>query len=203
MRILKHIPANAIQIRYIHPYYDREYDEEDNIVSEYIANEEQCTDVMRDMVWKVNDYNTPLYYRRRTRSLAQDDLVNYSDKIWRQNMHQETWNSEQMCSVRVKRFGRRIIFTKDEAWAYARWKKYRDKLTTSDRIRRDKNQRLFKYREDATKKLKYKEKLLKDARLTIADLEDMFGTFNESDPQSVTDWTMRGTLERIENERDE
>tara|TARA_R100000963_G_C4640045_1_gene103741 strand:- start:1006 stop:1497 length:492 start_codon:yes stop_codon:yes gene_type:complete len=163
---------------------------------------------MRDMVWKVNDYNTPLYYRRRTRSLAQDDLVNYSDKIWRQNMHQETWNSEQMCSVRVKRFGRRIIFTKDEAWAYARWKKYRDKLTTSDRIRRDKNQRLFKYREDATKKLKYKEKLLKDARLTIADLEDMFGTFNESDPQSVTDWAMRGTamrgtLERIENERDE
>ena len=49
MRILNWLPPHAQQIRYIHPHYEYQEDDEGNVVDEWLANEETCTDVWTDV----------------------------------------------------------------------------------------------------------------------------------------------------------
>ena len=78
MQILNWLPPHARQIRYIHPYYDHQEDEDGNVVDEWLANESTCTDVWKDVVEVVKKYKKPIYFRRRTQAIAKDMVTDYS-----------------------------------------------------------------------------------------------------------------------------
>ena len=61
MRLDKHLPPNAIQVRYVHPYYEGVYDDEDNFVEEYCTNESTATDVYK-LIRKAHREKQSYYY---------------------------------------------------------------------------------------------------------------------------------------------
>ena len=133
MKILELIPKGARQIRYIHPQYDYQEDDEGNVVDEYCLNEDTCTEVWNDCVWKVHRYKTPLYYRRRNNELAREDSRKYSYAIQGHNNRQDDW-SEACRFVRIRRLGRRVIFIHDENYMKKLWLKYKNKKYIKNKI---------------------------------------------------------------------
>ena len=107
MRILNWLPPHAQQIRYIHPYYEHQEDEEGNVVDEWLANEETCTNVWEDVVKVVKRTKRPIYFRRRTSQIAKDMVSDYSSRIMSQNSSRSEWNPDNRgCyPIRVKRLG--------------------------------------------------------------------------------------------------
>ena len=122
MKILELLPKGARQIRYIHPHYEYEEDDDGNVVDEYCVNEDTCTDVWYDCVHVVRKNKTPIYYRRRTSQLAKEDVLKYMDKILRHNSRRYEWDYN-CYSIRIKRLGRRVIFVYDEKYMKNLWLK--------------------------------------------------------------------------------
>ena len=114
MIIGKYIPDNAIQVRYIHPYY-----EEDEDGYRFIANE--ATDVWQ-LIAKVNETQQPIYFRRRTSEYAKHDVRRYNRDI---NVANRNTDFKDWYHVRCKKVGRRVLFVHDEVYwmkVYARYK---------------------------------------------------------------------------------
>jgi len=118
MRLDKHLPFKAIQIRYIHPYYEREYDDEDNCVGEYCANEDTFTDVYR-LIRKAHGKKQSYYYRRRTSELATEDVKRYRDWVDSQQVHEK----EPRFNIKVRKLGRRVVIEYNPEYARKIWKK--------------------------------------------------------------------------------
>ena len=137
MKILELLPKGARQIRYIHPHYEYQEDDEGNVVDEWCSNEDTCTDVWYDIVNKVHRNKTPIYYRRRTNLLAIEDVSRYSRDIIQHNDREDTWNSICKC-VRVRRLGRRVIFIYDEKYMKKLWDKKADKRKLKSKLFRKK-----------------------------------------------------------------
>ena len=118
MILSKHLPENAEYIRYIHPIY--EHDDED---SSYCVNEDNCTDVWYDCIRKVNDNKVPIYYRRRTSEFARIDVTDAQYRVRDSNK----WRNDftDCILVRVKKIGRRVLFTYEPAYTYKLWVKDR------------------------------------------------------------------------------
>tara|TARA_R100001594_G_scaffold137855_1_gene181143 strand:+ start:57 stop:608 length:552 start_codon:yes stop_codon:yes gene_type:complete len=128
MKILELLPKGARQIRYIHPHYDYQEDDEGNVVDEYCINEDICTNVWYECVDKVHKTKRAVYYRRRTNDLAKDDVRRYGYDIAIHNQNNETWGSEYCRYVRVRRLGRRVMFIYDEQHMKKIWLKTKRKL---------------------------------------------------------------------------
>ena len=79
MIIGKYIPENARQVRYIHPQYER--DENDD---EYIWNEDEMTDV-EGIIQTVSNDRIPVYYRRRLSDYAREDTRKWNRYINQNN----------------------------------------------------------------------------------------------------------------------
>ena len=75
MIIGKYIPENARQVRYVHPQYER--DENDD---EYIWNEDEMTDV-EHIIQTVSNDRIPVYYRRRLSDYAREDTRRWNKYI--------------------------------------------------------------------------------------------------------------------------
>ena len=126
MQILNWLPQHAQQIRYIHPYYEHETDEEGNVVNEWLANEDTCTDVWEDVVLEVKKTKRPIYFRRRTVNMAKDMVSDLSFQILDRNLDKDEWKPESSWGcypVRVKRLGRRVVFIYDEEYTFMMWNK--------------------------------------------------------------------------------
>ena len=108
MIIGKYIPENARQIRYIHPQYER--DEDDN---EYIWNEDEMTDVC-DLIYTVNKHKTPIYFRRRHSNYAREDTRRWNKFINNHNAREKHNQSIDYLYVRVKKVGRRVLIVYDK-----------------------------------------------------------------------------------------
>ena len=143
MKILELLPKGARQVRYIHPHYEYQEDDDGNIVDEYCVNENTCTDVWYDIINKVHKNKTPIYYRRRTNDLAKDDFRRYFYDIQSNNFNCDTWN-EHCRPVRVRRLGRRVIFIHDENHMKNLWLKNKKKKEITKKINNDKLKTLFK-----------------------------------------------------------
>ena len=143
MKILELLPKGARQVRYIHPHYEYQEDDDGNVVDEWCANEDTCTDVWYDIINKVNADKIPIYYRRRTNELAKDDFRKYFHDIQINNNNYDTWNT--YCRpVRVRRLGRRVIFIHDENHMKNLWLKNKKKKEITKKINNDKLKTLFK-----------------------------------------------------------
>jgi hypothetical protein len=117
MIIGKYIPDNALQVRYIHPYYDTDEDG-----YRYIANEDEATDVWQ-LIMDVNRTSKPLYYRRRISEYARDDVRRWNRSI--NDANRNTSDFTDWYYVRVKKVGRRVLIVHDLAYwmkVYARYK---------------------------------------------------------------------------------
>ena len=143
MKILELLPKGAMQIRYVHPHYEYQEDDEGNVVDEYCVNEDTCTDVWYDIINKVHKNKTPIYYRRRTNDLAKDDFRKYFYDIQSNNNSYDTWN-ERCRPVRIRRLGRRVIFIYDENHMKNLWLKNKKKKEIRNKINNDKLKTLFK-----------------------------------------------------------
>ena len=108
MIIGKYIPENARQIRYIHPQYER--DEDDN---EYIWNEDEMTDVC-DLIYTVNKHKTPIYFRRRHSNYAREDTRRWNQFINNHNARSKVNEFSDYLYVRVKKVGRRVLIVYDK-----------------------------------------------------------------------------------------
>ena len=117
MIIGKYIPDNAIQVRYIHPYYE---DDEDGY--RYMVNEDEATNVWH-LISKVNRTQQPIYFRRRTSEYAKQDVRRYNRDI--NDANRNTTDFKDWYHVRCKKVGRRVLFVHDEVYwmkVYARYK---------------------------------------------------------------------------------
>ena len=143
MQILNWLPPHARQIRYIHPYYEHQEDEDGNVVDEWLANESTCTDVWKDVVEVVKKYKKPIYFRRRTQAIAKDMVTDFSCRILERNLDKDEWKPEsrECYPIRVKRLGRRVLFIYDEEYTYMRWSKTKKMADIRKKIR---NNKLFK-----------------------------------------------------------
>ena len=127
MIIGKYIPENARQVRYIHPQYER--DENDD---EYIWNEDEMTDV-EHIIQTVSNDRVPVYYRRRLSDYAREDTRKWNRYINQINNHQKRMAEDDddfggdYLYVRVKKVGRRVLFVYD--------KQYWDKVLKSTTIK--------------------------------------------------------------------
>tara|TARA_R110002020_G_scaffold262422_1_gene476864 strand:- start:38 stop:613 length:576 start_codon:yes stop_codon:yes gene_type:complete len=146
MQILNWLPPHAQQIRYIHPHYEYQEDEDGNVVDEWLANEETCTNVWEDVVQVVKRTKRPIYFRRRTSQIAKDMVGDYSARIMVQNSSQSEWDPDNRgCyPVRVKRLGKRVIFLYDEEYTFIVWNKDKKTRATRIKIRNLKQKELFK-----------------------------------------------------------
>ena len=133
MKILELLPEGARQVRYIHPYYEYQEDDEGNVIDEWCSNEDTCTDVWYDIINKVHRTKTPIYYRRRTNLLAIEDVARYSRNIIQHNDREDTWNEICKC-VRVRRLGRRVMFIYDEKYMKKLWDKKADKRKLKSKL---------------------------------------------------------------------
>ena len=138
MKILELLPKGARQIRYIHPHYEYEEDDEGNVIGEYCINEDTCTNVWYDCISKVHNTKRAIYYRRRTNELAKDDVRKYSYDIAINNQNEETWDSKYCRYVRVRRLGRRVMFIYDEQHMKKIWLKAKRKLDLDEANRKRK-----------------------------------------------------------------
>jgi hypothetical protein len=131
MIIGKYIPENARQVRYIHPQYER--DENDD---EYIWNEDEMTDV-EGIIQTVSNDRIPVYYRRRLSDYAREDTRKWNRYINQNNSHQKRIAEDDddfggdYLYVRVKKVGRRVLFVYD--------KQYWDKVLKSTTIKASMN----------------------------------------------------------------
>ena len=127
MIIGKYIPENARQVRYIHPQYER--DENDD---EYIWNEDEMTDV-EGIIQTVSNDRIPVYYRRRLSDYAREDTRKWNRYINQTNSYQKRMAEDDddfggdYLYVRVKKVGRRVLFVYD--------KQYWDKVLKSTTIK--------------------------------------------------------------------
>ena len=146
MRILNWLPPHAQQIRYIHPYYEHQEDEEGNVVDEWLANEETCTNVWEDVVKVVKRTKSPIYFRSRTSQIAKDMVSDYSSRIMSQNSSRSEWNPDNRgCyPIRVKRLGKRVIFLYDEEYTFMVWNKEKKFRAIRKKVRNLKLKDLFK-----------------------------------------------------------
>jgi len=117
MRLDKHLPLNAIQIRYVHPYYEGVYDDEDNFVEEYCTNEDTATDVYK-LIRKAHREKQSYYYRRRTSQLASDDTKQYRAWTDTQHAHEE----QPRYNIKVRKLGRRVVIEYNPEYAHKIWK---------------------------------------------------------------------------------
>jgi len=117
MRLDKHLPLNAIQIRYVHPYYEGVYDDEDNFVEEYCTNEDTATDVYK-LIRKADREKQSYYYRRRTSQLASDDTRQYRAWTDTQHAHEE----QPRYNIKVRKLGRRVVIEYNPEYAHKIWK---------------------------------------------------------------------------------
>jgi len=146
MRILNWLPPHAQQIRYIHPYYEHQEDDDGNVVDEWLANEETCTDVWEDVVQVVKRTKRPIYFRRRTPQIAKDMVADYSAQIMSQNSSRSEWKPDdrECYPIRVKRLGKRVIFLYDEEYAFMIWNKDKKMRAIRIKVRNLKQKELFK-----------------------------------------------------------
>lgn len=117
MIIGKYIPDNALQVRYIHPYYDVDEDG-----YRYMANEDEATDVWQ-LIMDVNRTSKPLYYRRRISEYARDDVRRWNRSI--NDANRNTTDFQDWYHIRVKKVGRRVLIVHDLLYwmkVYARYK---------------------------------------------------------------------------------
>ena len=117
MRLDKHLPPNAIQIRYVHPYFEGVYDDEDNFVEEYCTNEDTATDVY-DLIRKAHREKQSYYYRRRTLDLCADDVRQY--RSWTDNQHAH--KEQPRYNIKVRKLGRRVVIEYNPEYAHKIWK---------------------------------------------------------------------------------
>ena len=117
MRLDKHLPPNAIQIRYVHPYFEGVYDDEDNFVEEYCVNEDTATDVY-DLIRKAHREKQSYYYRRRTQDLCTDDVRQY--RAWTDNQHAH--EEQPRYNIKVRKLGRRVVIEYNPEYAHKVWK---------------------------------------------------------------------------------
>lgn len=117
MRLDKHLPPNAIQIRYVHPYYEGVYDDDDNFVEEYCVNEDTATDVY-DLIRKAHKEKQSYYYRRRTSQLSSDDTKQY--RAWTDNQHAH--EEQPRYNIKVRKLGRRVVIEYNPEYAHKIWK---------------------------------------------------------------------------------
>ena len=131
MIIGKYIPENARQVRYIHPQYER--DENDD---EYIWNEDEMTDV-EHIIQTVSNDRVPVYYRRRLSDYAREDTrkwnryINQTNQIQKRMAEDDDDFGGDYLYVRVKKVGRRVLFVYD--------KQYWDKILKSPTIKSSTN----------------------------------------------------------------
>ena len=146
MQILNWLPPHAQQIRYIHPHYEYQEDDEGNVVDEWLANEGTCTDVWADVVQVVKKTKRPIYFRRRTLQIAKDMVADYSSRIMEQNFYHTEWDpSLRNCyPIRVKRLGKRVIFLYDEEYTFMVWNKNKKMRAIRRKVRNLKQKELFK-----------------------------------------------------------
>ena len=143
MILSKYIPENAVYIRYIHPII--EYDDED---STYIVNEDTCTDVWNDCIQRVNETKIPVYYRRRTSEFSTSDTQDHRYKVTNWNKWKKRF--DDCTCVRVRKVGRRVLFTYDVEYTYKLWAKNRSARwleanvsdETYDKLHRKKRERV-------------------------------------------------------------
>ena len=137
MKILDWLPPNAQQIRYIHPYYEYQEDEDGNVVDEWLSNEETYTNIWDDVVHVVKKTKRPIYFRRRTSQIARDMVADYSARIMDQNIYCTEWKPDAInCfPIRVKRLGKRVIFLYDEKYTFKVWNKNKKMRDIRKRIR--------------------------------------------------------------------
>jgi hypothetical protein len=117
MRLDKHLPPNAIQIRYVHPYFEGVYDDEDNFVEEYCTNEDTATDVYQ-LIRKAHREKQSYYYRRRTSQLSSDDTKQY--RAWTDNQHAH--EKQPRYNIKVRKLGRRVVIEYNPEYAHKIWK---------------------------------------------------------------------------------
>ncbi len=131
MIIGKYIPENARQVRYVHPQYER--DENDD---EYIWNEDEMTDV-EHIIQTVSNDRVPVYYRRRLSDYAREDTrkwnryINQTNQIQKRMADDDDDFGGDYLYVRVKKVGRRVLFVYD--------KQYWDKVLKSATIKSSTN----------------------------------------------------------------
>ena len=133
MRLDKHLPPNAIQIRYIHPYFEGVYDDEDNFVEEYCTNEDTATDVY-DLIRKAHREKQSYYYRRRTQDLCTDDVRQY--RAWTDTQHAN--NPKPFYNIKVRKLGRRVVIEYNPDYAFKMWKSQNDRLKNANKPRHSK-----------------------------------------------------------------
>jgi hypothetical protein len=137
MRLDKHLPPNAIQIRYVHPYYEGVYDDEDNFVEEYCTNESTATDVYK-LIRKAHREKQSYYYRRRTSQLSSDDVRQYRD--WTDRQH--TTNAPKY-NIKVRKLGRRVVIEYNPEYALKMFEIQKQKLINSNKPKHRSRPRLF------------------------------------------------------------
>ena len=127
MLLDKYIPANAKQIRYIHPLY-----EDDGNDDSYCVNEDVCTDIWYDCVKVVHEEKIPIYFRRRTSDLASNDVTTWNDYIGKRNKYKDDFN---YCThVFVKKVGKRVLFIYNKKYTYKMWVKKRIAVALSNNL---------------------------------------------------------------------
>jgi hypothetical protein len=155
MQILNWLPPHAQQIRYIHPHYEYQEDEDGNVVDEWLANESACTDVWADVVQVVKRTKRPIYFRRRTSQIAKDMVADYSSRIMEQNFCHTEWHPDgrECYPIRVKRLGKRVIFLYDEEYTFMVWNKNKKMKAIRRKVRNLKQKELFKKQPISMEKL--------------------------------------------------
>ena len=129
MRLDKHLPPNAIQIRYVHPYYEGVYDDEDNFVEEYCTNESTATDVYK-LIRKAHREKQSYYYRRRTSQLSSDDVRQYRD--WTDRQHT---TDMPKYNIKVRKLGRRVVIEYNPEYALKMFEIQKQKLINTNKPR--------------------------------------------------------------------
>ena len=127
MQILNWIPSHSQQIRYIAPYYD-----EDGDGDRYMTNEEEATEVWREIIREVHKTKRPMYYRRRTSNLARGNKQHWQSSIYSHNNWLNDW--DKCTYVRVKVIGRRVVFICDEEFVKKNWIANKNRLKLRDKI---------------------------------------------------------------------
>ena len=137
MRLDKHLPPNAIQVRYVHPYYEGVYDDEDNFVEEYCTNESTATDVYK-LIRKAHREKQSYYYRRRTRSLSSEDARNYGSWVNRQHT-----TDIPKYNIKVRKLGRRVVIEYNPEYALKMFEVQKQKLINTNKPRHRSSPRLY------------------------------------------------------------
>ena len=101
--MIKLIPKNAMQFRYVIPLYEENEDGDD-----YCINEEVAT-IIEDYIYKVDRTKIPMYYRRRDNSLARDHARKYLLWVFELNLSWRTRNWDSWIKVVPQKIGRRVL----------------------------------------------------------------------------------------------